>query len=72
LKLKPSNATKWCTHHNGSAEYGRLAPTQINATLEPTTTLDGLMRDLKEILAIEGNKEKYLDALIKEGLYSGT
>ena len=30
------------------------------------------MRDLKEILAIEGNKEKYLDALIKEGLYSGT
>jgi hypothetical protein len=29
------------------------------------------MRDLREILAIEGNKERYLDALIKEGLYSG-
>jgi hypothetical protein len=30
------------------------------------------MRDLKEILVTEGNKEKYLDALIKEGFYSGT
>jgi hypothetical protein len=70
LKLKPSDATNWCTRHNGSAEYGRPAPTQINATLEPTI-LDGLMRDLKEILATEGNKEKYLDALIKEGIYSG-
>ena len=65
LKLKPSNATNWCTH--GSAEYGRPAPTYPSEI-----TLDGLRRDLKNILATEGNKEKYLDALIKEGLYSGT
>jgi hypothetical protein len=29
------------------------------------------MRDLKKVLAIEGNKKKYLNTLIKEGLYSG-
>jgi len=67
LKLKPSNATNWCTCHNGSTEYGRLAPTQINET-----TLDGLIKDLKEILKVEGNQEKYLDALIEKGFYSGT
>jgi hypothetical protein len=69
LKLKPSDATNWCTHR--SAEYGRPAPTQTHATPEPIT-LESLMRDLKEILTIEGNREKYLDALIKEGFYSGT
>jgi len=30
------------------------------------------MKDLKRTLATERNKEKYLDALIKEGFYSGT
>ena len=67
LKLKPSDATNWRTCHNGSAEYGRPAPTYL---LE--ITLDSLMRNLKEILTIAGNKENYFDALIKEGLYSGT
>jgi hypothetical protein len=71
LKLKPSDTTNWRTCHNGSAEYGRLAPTQINATFEPMT-LESLIKDTKCILAKEGNKEKYFDALIKEGLCSGT
>jgi hypothetical protein len=30
------------------------------------------MEDLKEVLTKEGNREKYLDALIENGLYSGT
>jgi len=29
------------------------------------------MKDLKEVLTTKGNREKYLDTLIKEGLYSG-
>jgi hypothetical protein len=71
LKLKPSNATNWHTHHNGSAKYGRPAPTQINAQATPEpSTLDGLMKDLKDFLKAEGNREKYLDTLIENGLYS--
>jgi hypothetical protein len=65
VKLKPSDATNWRTCHNGSAEYGRPAPTN-----EPTT-LEGLIKDTKYVLAKVGNKEKYLDALIKERLCSG-
>jgi hypothetical protein len=71
-KLKPSNATNWHTCHNGSTEYGRLAPTWINAQATPKyNTLDGLMEDLKDFLKVEENWEKYLDTLVKEGLYSG-
>jgi len=71
LKLKPSDTTNWHTRHIGSAKYGRLAPTQIKATLEPTT-LDGLMKDLKEVLTTERNQEKYFDTLVKDGFYSET
>jgi len=64
LKLKPSDATNWRT--NGSAEYGRPAPTYPSEI-----TLDSLMKDLKRTLATKGNKEKYFNALIKEKIFSG-
>ena len=63
LELKPSDATNWCTCHTGSAKYGRPAPTKNNVTLKATIP-DNLLRDLKEVLVIKGNREKYLDALI--------
>jgi hypothetical protein len=61
------------THTHGSTKYGRPAPTQTNAQAIPEPIiLDGLIKDLKEVLRIEGNREKYLDTLIKKGFYSRT
>ena len=54
-----------CPNKNGSAKYGRPAPTQIKA--QEVKTLDGLMGDLKEFLKTEENKEKYFSAMIDHG-----
>ena len=57
-----------CPNKNGSAKYGRPAPTQVKAQAPPEAkTLDGLMGDLKEFLKTEENKEKYFSAMIDQG-----
>jgi hypothetical protein len=62
---KPGHMAQECPNKNGSAKYGRLAPTQIKA--QEVKTLDGLMGDLKEFLKTEENKEKYFSTMIDQG-----
>jgi hypothetical protein len=62
---KQGHMSRECPNKNGSAKYGRPAPTQIKA--QEVKTLDGLMGDLKEFLKTEENKEKYFSAMIDHG-----
>ena len=75
IALARALGLKWAfktPYNNGSAEYGRLAPTQIKAQVNlENGTLDGLMRDLKELLKMEDNWEKYFITMVKEGLCLG-
>jgi hypothetical protein len=66
---KQGHMSRDCPNKNGSAEYGRPAPTQVKKAETPSEskTLDGLMGDLKEFLKAEENKEKYFSTLIDQG-----
>jgi hypothetical protein len=66
---KQGHMSRECPNKNGSAKYGRPAPTQVKKAETPpeAKTLDGLMGDLKEFLKTEENKEKYFSAMIDQG-----